>query len=118
MGVSRASGEYGTLAAMTQSQQRAFFTATDLDCLSVTTALVEGDVLSIAKDDHSLSLPISTAVDIAAETIRLLLDEDEITNGHGLSLSEWLSADDAEELRRILSKITGPEGPTFTTPHR
>jgi hypothetical protein len=75
---------------MTQPQQ-AFFTATDLDSLSVTTALVEGDVLSIAKDDHSLSLPISTAADIAAETIRLLLEEDDITNGHGLSLSEWLA---------------------------
>ena len=75
-------------------------------------------MLTIAKDDHSLSLPNLIALDIAAETIRLLLDEDDIRNHPGLSLSEWLGDDDSEELRRILSKITGPEGPTFTTPHR
>jgi hypothetical protein len=95
-----------------------FFTVTDFDSLSVTTALIHGDTLTIAKDDHSLSLPILIALDIAAETIRLLLDEDDITNGPGLSLSEWLGDEDSEELRRILPRITGPEGPTFTTPHR
>ena len=95
-----------------------FFTVTDFESLSVTTALVEGDILTIAKDDYSLSLPTLIALDIAAETIRLLLDEDDITNGAGLSLSEWLGDEDSEELRRILSRITGPEGPTFTTPHR
>jgi hypothetical protein len=98
--------------------QRPFFSATDFDGLSVTTALIQGDVLTIAKDDHSVSLPIETAADIAAETIRLLLDEDDITNGPGLSLTEWLGDEDAEQLRHILSRITGPEGPTFTTPHR
>jgi hypothetical protein len=97
---------------------RPFFTVTDFDSLSVTTALVQGDILTIAKDDHSLSLPTLIALDIAAETIRLLLDEDDITNGPGLSLSEWLGDEDSEKLRHILSRITGPEGPTFTTPHR
>jgi hypothetical protein len=97
---------------------RPFFTVTDFDSLSVTTALVEGDTLTTAKDDRSLSLPTLIALDIAAETIRLLLDEDDITNGPGLSLSEWLGDGDSEELRRILSRITGPEGPTFTSPHR
>jgi hypothetical protein len=54
---------------------------TDLDSLSVITALVQGDILTIAKDDHSLSLPTLVGLDIAAETIRLLLDEDDISNG-------------------------------------
>ena len=86
--------------------------------LSVTTALLNGDTLTIAKDDHLRSLPTLIALDSAAETIRVLLDEDDITNGPGLSLSEWLGDEDSEELRHILSRITGPEGPTFTTPHR
>jgi hypothetical protein len=102
---------------MTQPPQP-FFTMTDFDSLSVTTALVEGDTVTIAKDDRSLSLPTLIALDIAAETIRLLLDEDYIINGAGLSLAKWLGHEDSEELRRILSRITGPEGPTFTTPHR
>jgi len=38
-------------------------------------------MLTIAKDDHSLSLPTLIALDIAAETIRLLQDEDDITKG-------------------------------------
>ena len=71
-----------------------------------------------SSDDHSLSLPILIAPDIAAEMIRLLLDEDDVTNGPGLSLSEWLGDEDSEQLRHVLSRITGPEGPTFTTPHR
>jgi hypothetical protein len=97
--------------------QEPFFSVTDLSCLSVTTALVQGDVLVIAKDDRSVSLSIETAADIAAETIRLLLDEEDITNGPGLSLTEWLGDEDADQLRAILSRITGPDGPTFTTPH-
>ena len=98
--------------------QRPFFAVTDLRSLSVTSALVQGDILTITKDDHSLSLPTLIARDIAAETIRLLLDEDDITNGPGLSLSEWLGDEDSEELRRILSRIGGPDGPIFVTPHR
>lgn len=57
---------------------RPFFTVTDIDSLSVTTALIHGDTLTIATDDHSLSLPTLIALDIAAETIRLLLDEDAV----------------------------------------
>ena len=48
--------------------------------MSVATALIQGDVLTTAKDDHSVSLPIETAADMAAETIRHLLDEDDIKN--------------------------------------
>ena len=100
--------------------RRPFFTATDLDDLSVTTALIEGDILTIAKDDHAVSLPTLVALEIAEETMQFLLDEDDITNcqGQGLSLSEWLGDEDSEQLRRILSRIGGPDGPTFVTPHR
>ena len=45
---------------------RPFFTVTDFHSLSVTTALRQGDDLTIAKDDHSL--PILIALDIAALT--------------------------------------------------
>lgn len=83
----------------------------------MTTALIQGEEPTISKEDQSLSLPLLIALDIAAETIRLLLDDDDITNCLGLSLSEWLGDEDSEELRHMLSRITGPEGPTFTTPH-
>lgn len=96
--------------------RRPFFTATDLDDLSVTTALIEG--LTIAKDDHAVSLPTLVALEIAEETMQFLLDEDDITNCQGLSLSKWLGDEDSEQLRRILSRIGGPDGPTFVTPHR
>jgi hypothetical protein len=48
---------------------RPFFTVTGFGSLSVTTAFVQGDILTIAKDDHSLSLPTLIALDIAAETM-------------------------------------------------
>jgi hypothetical protein len=99
------------------TQPHPFFTVTDLNDMRVTTALHEDDMITIASDDQRVSLPTHTAIDIAAETIRLVLDEDDITNGPGLSLSEWLGDEDSAELYRILAKITGPEGPTFTTPH-
>jgi hypothetical protein len=95
-----------------------FFTVMDGADLSVTTAILQGDNLTIARDDDSLSLPILFALDIAAETIQLVLDEDDITNCLDLSLPEWLGDEDSEQLRRILSRISGPEGPIFTTPHR
>jgi hypothetical protein len=63
-------------------------------------------------------VPTLVAPEIAAETIRDLLDEDDITNCEGRSLSEWLGDEDSEELRRILSRIGGPDGPIFVTPHR
>jgi hypothetical protein len=77
--------------------------------------------VTIAKDDRSVSTPVEIAADVAAETLHLLLDEDDITNCphcSNVSLTEWLGARDAEVLRDILSKITGPEGPTFTAPHQ
>jgi hypothetical protein len=50
--------------------------------------MVQGDISTIAKDDQSLTLPTLVAPEIAAETIRVLLDEDDITNCEGRSLSE------------------------------
>lgn len=100
------------------SRPHAFFTVTDLTSPSVFSAAIDGDTLSIEKDDHRVSLPLLIAADIAAETIRLLLDEDELANEIGFSLFEWLGDDDTREMRRILERITGPEGPTFTSPHQ
>jgi hypothetical protein len=39
--------------------------------------MVQGDISTIAKDDQSLTLPTLVAPEIAAETIRVLLDEDD-----------------------------------------
>lgn len=50
--------------------------------------MVQGHISTIAKDDQSLTLPTLVAPEIAAETIRVLLDEDDITNCEGRSLSE------------------------------
>jgi hypothetical protein len=101
----------------TNRPPEAFFSVTDLHNQTVITGLTQGDVWTIAKDEESLSLPLLTALDFAAETIRLVLDESNITNCNGLTLSDWLSEDEADDLRNLLSKITGPEPPNFTTPH-
>jgi|SRR6478752_5648510 len=90
--------------------RRPFFTATDLDDLSVTTALIEGDILTIAKDDHAVSLPPLVALEIAEETMQFLLDEDDITNCQGLSLSKWLGDEDSEQLRRSCRGSAGQTG--------
>ena len=59
---------------------RPFFTVTDFHSLSVTTALRQGDDLTIAKDDHSLSLPIRIALDRGRDD-PAPADEDDVTNG-------------------------------------
>jgi hypothetical protein len=96
---------------------RPFFTVMDIHNQNVITGLIQGDVWTVAKDEESLSLPLLIALDFAAETIRAVLDENGITNCHGLSLEDWLGDDTTVDLRNILSKITGPEPPNFTTPH-
>jgi hypothetical protein len=94
-----------------------FFSVTDLYTGTVITGLTQGDFWTLAKDEQSLSIPLLTALEFGVETIRMVLDESDITNCQGLSLSDWLSDDEADELRHLLSKITGPEPPNFTTPH-
>ena len=90
----------------------AYFTSMSFD--SVTTALVEDDVITIAKDYDSVVLPLEIAVEIAAETLRMLLDEKELRNHRGEALADYLGNADESDLRYILSRISDPEGPTFT----
>jgi hypothetical protein len=44
------------------------------------------------------------------------MDEDDARSGNGLTLREFLRSEDEMELRRILSRITGPARPTYTNP--
>jgi hypothetical protein len=113
-------GRFGRLntgmSRQTQSERKnpltAYFTALSFD--SVTTALVEEDVITIAKDYDSVVLPLEVAVEIAAETLRMLLDEKELRNHRGQALADYLGTTDESDLRYILSRISDPEGPTFT----
>ena len=74
-------------------------------------------VVTIAQEQkNSVTLPVEIAFNIAAELLIFLVDEDEARNDNGLTLSEYLGDGDEMELRRILSKISDPEGPTFTNP--
>lgn len=61
-----------------------------------------------------MSLPRDLAVEIAAETLRLVLDDEDLSNHRGEALSAYLGEADEMELRRILSRIGGPDRPTFT----
>jgi hypothetical protein len=101
---------------MNQPPER-FFTVMDMHNQNVITGLIQGDMWTIAKDEQSLSLPLLIALDFAAETMMTFLNEETITNCLGLSLEDWLGDDTTMDLRNILSKITGPEPPNFTTPH-
>lgn len=94
-----------------------YFAVMDSRDRDTVVATCDGEVWTLARNDDSFSLPILTALDVAAETVRLLLDEEHVMNGPGFSLSEWIGYEDSEELRRLLSKITGPVNSTFTTPH-
>ena len=99
------------------------FTSTNLTSGSTVTAMIPSNAwgllgdLTIAKDNTAVSVPMVTAVQIAAETIRLLLDEGDLCNCDGQALTEWLGDEDADTLRYLLSRIAGPEDPTFTVPH-
>ena len=81
---------------------------------SVITALSDSTVITVAKDEGSVSLPLEIGVELAAETLRLLLDDERIRNHRGEDLFGYLGQDDAQELLRILSRIGGPDRPTFT----
>lgn len=90
----------------------AYFTSMSFD--SVITALTDGDAIVIAKDDDSVALPLEISVEIAAETLRMLLDEKSMRNHRGQALADYLGKTDESDLRYILSRISDPEGPTFT----
>ncbi len=78
------------------------------------TALTDDGAIVIAKDDDSVALPLEVAVEIAAETLRMLLDEQGLRNHRGQALADYLGKTDENDLRYILSRISDPEGPTFT----
>jgi hypothetical protein len=89
-----------------------YFTCISAD--SVITALVGNEAIAFAKDQHSVDMPLDVAVEVAAETLRLLLDDELLRNHRGEALADYLGENDEMELRRILSRIGGPDRPTFT----
>jgi hypothetical protein len=91
---------------------QAYFTSFSAD--SVITALVGKNVIAVARDENQVSMPLEVAVETAAETLRLLLDDERIQNHRGEDLFGYLGQGDAQELLRILSRIGGPDRPTFT----
>ena len=90
----------------------AYFTSLSPD--SVIPAMADDSTIAIAKNREAVSLPLDIAVEAAAETLRLLLDDDHFRNHRGEALADYLGQSDEEELRRILSRIGGPDRPTFT----
>lgn len=90
----------------------AYFTALSFD--SVITAIAGDGTIGIAKDEEAVLMPLAVAVEAAAETLRLLLDDDQFRNHRGEALAAYLGQSDEQELRRILSRIGGPDRPTFT----
>lgn len=87
---------------------------TSLSANAVITAMVGENLIAVARDDDQVSMPLEVAVETAAETLRLLLDDDRIQNHRGEDLYNYLGEDDAQELLCILSRIGGPDRPTFT----
>jgi hypothetical protein len=87
---------------------------TSLSVGSVISALVGKDSITVARDEDSVIMPMEVAVEIAGETLRLLLDDERLRNHRGEALAAYLGETDEMELRRILSRIGGPDRPTFT----
>lgn len=73
-----------------------YYTCLSFD--SVITALSDSTVITVAKDEASGSLPLEIGVELAAETLRLLLDDERIRNHRGEDLFSYLGQDDAQEL--------------------
>jgi hypothetical protein len=73
-------------------------------------------IVTIAEEENSVTLPVGVAFNIAAELLMFLMDEDDACNDNGLTLGEYLGDADEMELRRILARISDPEGPTYTNP--
>jgi hypothetical protein len=87
---------------------------TSLSLGSVISALAGEDSITVARDEDSVIVPLDVAVDVAAETLRLLLDDELLRNHRGEALADYLGENDEMDLRRILSRIGGPDRPTFT----
>ena len=90
----------------------AFYTAMSYN--SVISALVGDGVITIANDEDAVALPRDIAIEVAAESLRLVLDDERLHNHRGENLSAYLGEADTRELRRILDRIGGPDRPTFT----
>ena len=91
-----------------------FFSVMSFDWIA--TAMVEGDAITFAKDEDSVSLPVEVAIEVATETLRLALEEDGIRNEQGQGMATYLGQADEANLRRLLARISDPDGPTFTRP--
>ena len=89
----------------------AYFTALSFD--SVVTAMAGDGTIGIANDQEAVSMPLDIAVEAAADTLRLLLDDDHFRNHRGEALANYLAQSGGQELRRILSRIGVPGRPTF-----
>ena len=110
-----ATANYRPYLINTKAEERmnAYFRSLSFD--SVITALVGDDAIAIAKNDDSVLLPLEVAVEVAAETLRLLLDDERLRNHRRQALAGYLGETEDMELRRILDRISGPDRPTFTS---
>jgi hypothetical protein len=90
-----------------------YFTCISAD--SVITALVGNEAVAFAKDRHSVDMPSDVVLEIAAETLRLLLDGERLRNHRGEALAAYLGENDKMELRRILKRIGGSDHPSSPT---
>ena len=90
----------------------AFYTAMSYN--RVISAVVGDEVIAIANDEDAVTLSRDIAIEVAAETLRLVLDDERLHNHRGENLSAYLGEADTRELRRILDRIGGPDRPTFT----
>lgn len=86
-----------------------FFVSILSDC--TIGALVGDDTICFMRDYDSVAMPLDAALDVAVETLRLLLDDHRLRTHHGEGLGTYLGKADQMELRRILGRIGGPEGP-------
>lgn len=82
---------------------------------TVVTATARDNVFTITADEDAVLILLELGVQIAAETLLFLLEEPDIQNHRGEGLAEFLGAPHETELRNILSRISDPDGLTFTT---
>ena len=81
----------------------AFYTAMSYN--SVISALVGDGVITIANDEDAVAPPRDIAIEVAAESLRLVLDDERLRNHRGENLSAYWGEADEIELRRIMDRI-------------